>query len=139
MSKFYFFRHIYDGQIRVRRLNEHGFVNYLMERTPIPIAKSFLGENTAGLPSHEQKITTKVEEQSGEVKEIGLDHIRRVLLLFFTGIGIGLIVLVNEIITNGKRSVLVSIKSKLFKLFGRKKKISVKNVSTRKNLTTLAH
>lgn len=83
-------------QSRIRRLGEHGYPHYLLERSAVTIVKAYLGDN-GGLPSHEQKITSKIEEQSGEVGDIGWKHIWRVMVLFAAGLITGFFVLLYEV------------------------------------------
>ena len=51
----------------------------------VPLTQAILGEGTGGLPSHQQMITSKIEEQSGDVLAIGWNHVTRVLLAFLAG------------------------------------------------------
>ena len=77
-------------------MGEHGFVHYIMERLPAPIVQVLFGEETAGLPSHEHLITSKIDEQSGDVMAIGWSHFERVLLMLISGILIGAFALFSE-------------------------------------------
>lgn len=81
---------------RIRRFGEHGFAHYVQERSAIPIAQLIHGETSGGLPSHEAKVSSKIEEQPGEVISIGWDQIQRVMILFFIGLIIGTMVLIGE-------------------------------------------
>lgn len=80
----------------IQRFAEHGIAHYLQERLAIPAAQIVHGDNVGGLPSQQQKITSKIEEQSGVVTSIGLSHVVRVMILFCCGIAVGVIVLFYE-------------------------------------------
>lgn len=70
----------------------------MIERVSVPAAQLIHGEQVGGLPSQQEKITTKIEELAGVVLQIGLTHVERVFALFTCGIVVGLIVLLYEII-----------------------------------------
>lgn len=125
-------------KFRISRLNEHGYAHLILERLVPTTAKKFLGEEIGGMPSHEQKMTSKIEEQSGEVLEIGFEHIVRVLQLFFIGMAVASIVLVKEILAHHDGNFLIAQKDKLvigikaWWFDGRQKKVTVKIVTIKR-------
>lgn len=46
----------------------------ILERSKNLVAEAIYGENIGGVPSHEQMITSKIEEKSGDVVPIGWQH-----------------------------------------------------------------
>lgn len=82
---------------RVGRLSETGFVHYAFERGVTAIAESVHSERGA-LPSHQEKVTSKVEEQSADVAAIEWRHVRSVLLMLIGGAVSGGIVSIVEIL-----------------------------------------
>lgn len=92
-------------------MTEHGYAHLILERSMSNTAAKFVP--AAGQPAIEQKVTTKIEEQSGEVQDIGWNHIKRVLVLFFTGIGLGAFVLGYEVATARHGQHLESVKDKV--------------------------
>lgn len=82
---------------RIGRLGESGFVHYAFERGVTAIAESVHYEKGA-LPSHQGKVTSKVEEQSADVAAIEWHHIRNVLLMLIGAAFGGGTVLIIEIL-----------------------------------------
>ena len=77
-------------------MGEYGFAHYIQERLVVRLVQAALGEDIGGFPSHEQLITSKIEDQSGDVVDIGWNHVERVLLVFFCGIFIAGFALFGE-------------------------------------------
>ena len=71
---------------RIGWLGEHGFANFVLERSAVAFAKAILGEDIGGLPSHQQLITSKIENQSGDVMAISFEHVKRLLIMLLSGI-----------------------------------------------------
>lgn len=92
------------------RLGEHGFASYVQERSSTTIAQLIHGENRGGLPSHEARIVSKIENEAGSVIPIGLKHMKKLMVSFVVAIAIGTIALFGEFTINKISTKSVSIK-----------------------------
>lgn len=81
---------------RARRISAHGFTQYAMERTIIQIIEAVFGMN-AMAPSKQNKVTSHIEEKSGDIVDIGLRMYKRAAIVCFVLIGAAFLVLVAEI------------------------------------------
>lgn len=81
---------------RARRISAHGFTQYAMERTIIQIIEAVFGINTMA-PSKQNKVTSHIEDKSGDIIDIGLRMYKRAAIVFFVLIGVAFLVLVVEI------------------------------------------
>lgn len=79
-------------------MGEHGFPQYVQNRVPGPVAQLVHGEQFGALPSHHEKITSKIEEQPEIVIAIGWIHVWRVMALYTIAIAIGHLFLLYEVV-----------------------------------------
>lgn len=68
----------------------------ILERSNNLVAEAVHGENIGGVPSHEQMITSKIEEKSGDVVPIGWQHFYNVLFMLLGGAALGGLVTMLE-------------------------------------------
>lgn len=80
-------------------MGEHGFAHVVQERSDVPIAKMFHGEDSGGLPSQQQLVNSRIEKQSPEIVSIGWNHVYNVFVMLASGILFAAIVVLAEIIT----------------------------------------
>lgn len=87
------------------RISAHEFTQYAMERTIIQIIEAVFGMN-AMASSKQNKVTSHIEEKSGDIIDIGLRMYKRAVIVCFVLIGVAFLVLVAEIFCSASLATL---------------------------------
>lgn len=83
--------------IRTMRMSAHGFANYAMERTHLQIIEQLFGVGALP-PSKLNKITSHIEEKSGDIIDITWRQYRRAMVTWIGLVGAAFVLLVIETI-----------------------------------------